>query len=110
MAKEWTKPFYNSKAWKAARASYIAQRMLVDGGMCEVCGIRAGFIVHHCEELTQENISDTSVSLDFDNLLYACKDCHDRFEGHFLNFHKKNSGNRVEFDSDGQPLPPYSHL
>lgn len=110
MAKEWAKPFYNSARWKAARNRYICERRSIDGGMCEICGINIGYIVHHCEELTPDNINSVEVTLSPDNFLYVCKDCHDKFEGHFYNFRAKKHGKCIEFDDDGQPIPPYSHL
>lgn len=110
MAKEWAKPFYNSSAWKAARERYISERRNADGGMCEICGERIGFIVHHCEELTPENVNNPEVALNPELFLYVCKECHDKFEGHFYNFRAKKCGKRTEFDKNGQPIPPYSHL
>ena len=35
MAREFAKKFYNSKAWRKCRATYIEHRVAVDGGMCE---------------------------------------------------------------------------
>ena len=47
MAKEWAKAFYNSKRWQQCKNSYISQRIMVDGGICEVCGSSQGYIMHH---------------------------------------------------------------
>jgi len=49
MAKEWAKPFYNSKQWKQCRKSYIAHRISIDGGMCEHCHRELGYIDHITE-------------------------------------------------------------
>ena len=107
MAKDFARPFYRSRAWRAAREAYIGQRRSIDGGMCEVCGERIGFIVHHIVELTPENIADSQVTLAFDNLLFVCKECHDRFEGHFFGFSRKIARKcSVMFDEEGQPVPP----
>ena len=38
--------------------------------------LRPGKIVHHTCYLTQENINDPMVSLNFENLEYLCQDCH----------------------------------
>ena len=82
MAKKWAESFYKSKEWKECRKAYIAS---VDG-LCERClekGIvKPGYIVHHIEHLTPENIDDPEVTLNFDNLEYVCKKCHDK--EHFL--------------------------
>lgn len=101
MAKEWAKGFYDSVAWKRCRDNYIATRVMIDGGMCEECHERLGYIVHHKTNLTKENISDQYISLNPNNLAYVCKPCHDREEGHFI-------GSRPEllcaFDENGQPI------
>lgn len=102
--KEFAKSFYNSALWQKCRASYISDRLLRDGGLCEECGDAPGYIVHHITELTPENITDPEITLNHDNLEYVCKECHDRFEGHFL-----NCGRRplpvCRFGPDGQPVP-----
>ena len=110
MSKDWSKPFYNSASWKAARNLYISERRNIDGGMCEICESNIGYIVHHCEELTPGNINNPEISLNPANFLYVCKQCHDKFDGHFLRFRAKKKGKSVEFDEGGQPIPPYSHL
>lgn len=106
MAKEWAKSFYKSKAWQQARSAYISKRVGIDGGMCEVCGERVGYIVHHIVELTPRNISDPAVSLSLDNLMYVCKQCHDEFDGHFQNWRARRRKCNCEFTDDGQILPP----
>ena len=81
MAKEWAKKFYASKEWKECRAAYID---LVDG-LCERClekgKVNPGYIVHHQTYLTPENINDPEVTLNFDELEYLCKQCHDEEHG-----------------------------
>lgn len=101
MAKAFAKGFYNSKAWQATRAAYIKHRIGIDGGICETCKKRPGYIVHHKEELSEENIDDVNVTLSFSNLKYDCKYCHDREEGHFV----KEKETRCSFDKNGMPLP-----
>lgn len=78
MAKEFAKGFYNSKAWKKCRTAYIAHRVAIDGGMCETCHEVPGYIVHHKEELTPENINNPGVALNFNNLKYDCHVCHNK--------------------------------
>ena len=72
MAKEWAISFYNSKAWKDCRSSYISSVF----GLCERCE-STGYIVHHKEHLTPNNINNPNISLNHDNLEYLCKRCHD---------------------------------
>ena len=105
MAREFAKPFYNSAAWKKARAAYIAHRKSIDGGMCESCRQRPGYIVHHKTELSPQNISDPGITLDFGNFKYDCHVCHNR-EGKGT---QDAAGLvRYEFDAAGQPAasPP----
>ena len=82
MAKEFAEAFYRSRAWRRCRSGYIAHRMATDGGMCEVCHERPGYIVHHKIILTPQNIGDPKVSLNWDRMSYECKECHDQHEGH----------------------------
>lgn len=101
MAKEFAKQFYNSKAWKRCRLSYIAKRVQIDGGLCESCGERPGVIVHHKTKLTPENINNSDISLNHSNLKLDCKECHDREEEHFV----KRKKLLCRFDENGNPLP-----
>lgn len=101
MAKEFAKAFYNSKAWQACRKAYIAERVLIDGGMCETCHEKPGYIVHHKIPLTVENIHNPSVTLNHDNMKFDCKDCHDREETHAF---VKQSELKCFFDANGQPV------
>ena len=55
MAREFAKAFYKSKEWLKVRAAYIAKRKSIDGGLCESCHEKPGYIVHHKIELTPEN-------------------------------------------------------
>lgn len=95
--------FYNSKAWAACRKAYIAERRLVDGGMCESCGKEPGYIVHHIKPLTPQNINNPNVALNHGNLRYDCKECHDREEVHAF---VKSRQTLCDFGADGQPIPP----
>lgn len=81
MAREFSKAFYKSGAWKKCRAGYISYRKSVDGGLCESCHERPGYIVHHKEELTPENINNPDIALGFNNLKYDCIECHNRENG-----------------------------
>ncbi len=103
MAKEWAKAFYNSKAWIRCRTSYIAERIMIDGGMCEECQKNPGYIVHHKIILTPENISNPEVTLNHKYMEYVCKDCHDTFEGHGAGGHGKVRPLCI-FDENGQPI------
>lgn len=74
--KEFAQRFYGSKAWQHTRTAYAKSKR----NLCEVClskGIvKPGEIVHHKIHLTPENISDPSITLDWNNLQLVCRDCH----------------------------------
>ena len=76
MAKDFSRSFYDSPAWRRTRNAYIKQRR----GLCEDCLargiIKPAEIVHHIIELTPDNITDPHVALSFDNLRCVCRECH----------------------------------
>ena len=102
MAKDWAEAFYNGKKWRRCRKSYIDERILIDGGLCEQCHDNLGYIVHHKITLTPVNITDPDISLNHENLMYVCKDCHDEFEGHGVG--RAGTPGLVLFDEQGMPV------
>ena len=82
--------FYRSDAWKIARAMKIASA----AGTCEMCG-KPGKEVHHIVHLTPENVSDPNISLNQDNLMLLCTECHNKVHGRF------KSQREYKFDEDG---------
>lgn len=95
MAHEYAVSFYQSRAWKNCRKSFIANRVSIDGGICEVCKKDLGHIVHHKTYITPDNINNPETTLNFNNLAYVCHDCHN----------KEHFGTKEEekyfFDSNG---------
>ena len=81
--------FYKSKAWLIARTLKVNATK----GACERCGA-VGEEVHHQIRLTVDNVNDTNISLNQDNLELLCKNCHNEEHGRF----KKQ---KVMFDEDG---------
>jgi len=100
MAKEFAKRFYKSKAWQRCRTSFISYRITIDGGMCEHCQDKPGYIVDHIEELTPENINNPDVTLNHDNLQYLCLICHN----------KKTFRSKLETTRDGLAFNEYGEL
>ena len=82
--------FYKSDKWKIARAIRIAAA----SGLCEQCGA-IGTEVHHKVHLTPENVDDPNVSINQDNLILLCKDCHNKEHERFTDT------KHYRFDSDG---------
>ena len=101
--KDYAKSFYNSAMWAACRDSYIADRRAIDGGLCEVCRIRLGAIVHHINPLTPQNITDPYVTLNHENLRLECLRCHNDEPDHY---NDSRPGRRAacRFDEDGEPV------
>jgi 5-methylcytosine-specific restriction endonuclease McrA len=74
--KEYAEKFYKSKQWQIARETAIKR----DRYLCVDC-LRRDMVtpaeeVHHIIELTPENINDPSISLNLDNLVSLCRECH----------------------------------
>lgn len=76
MAKDYSKPFYDSKAWQQLRMEILKEKHY----LCERCmkeGIyKPAIEVHHKIHITPENINDPSITLNKDNLECLCHECH----------------------------------
>lgn len=66
------KRFYDSKAWKAARA-----KKLHDEPVCEECGQKLAEHVHHKKPLAD---CTTAERVDQTNLESVCQPCHNKIE------------------------------
>ena len=84
--------FYKSPAWLAARELKIVSV----NSLCERCG-QIGIEVHHKARLTIENVNDSSISLNQDNLELLCRECHNNEHNRF--------SKRREFDDEGNLIP-----
>ena len=76
LMQDYAKTFYKSKAWQACREAYLKQKH----GLCEQCMRRGIYTpadtVHHVRHITPDNITDPSVTLNPENLMALCRDCH----------------------------------
>lgn len=92
MARDFARQFYNTQAWHNARNGYMQKVR----GLCEICLAKGlivpAEIVHHKIELTPENITDSSISLDYGNLQALCRACH--AEQHEHNYFEKELHNK----------------
>ena len=75
MAREFSKPFYNSPEWQRVRQAVLMR----DKYLCVKCG-KPAEEVHHKKHLTPNNIGDPMITMNMDNLISLCKSCH--FEEH----------------------------
>lgn len=97
MAKDYARSFYKSKAWQQCRASFIGERRSIDGGLCEHCKSKRGYIVDHIIEITPDNINDVNITLNHSNLQYLCLECHNT-----KTFSKnKSTDKNLFFDEEG---------
>lgn len=103
MAQKFAEAFYRSKQWRKCRASFIKERIMIDGGLCMKCRERQGYIVHHKIILTPENIKDPEIALNHKFLAFECKPCHDLEEGHGV---RRKDYPLLRFDDAGDPIPP----
>ena len=98
MAKEFAKQFYGSKAWKDVREYMLTKSYYC----CEICvRSRNKLIVHHKIYLTPDNINDTNITLNTDNLQVVCKACHDNIHDYC---NRKTSAPVCIFDKDGNVI------
>ena len=101
MARPFARSFYRSDLWAKTR-EYI---LLRDAYLCQICGAPAEE-VHHKIHLTPQNIMDPKVSVNPDNLVSLCRDCHfaqhkaDKARGN-ADRKAKASGEEYEFDENG---------
>lgn len=102
--KDFAEGFYTGSAWLAVREDYIRRRVRIDGGLCERCHDRLGYIVHHRIELDAQNISDPEISLNQDLLEYVCLACHNKEHGVF-----QPAPRKVIFDDEGNVIDVINH-
>ena len=74
--KEWARFFYNSQQWHNMR-NYVMKR---DAYLCQDCLAKGKQTpaeeVHHITPLNPQNIMDPSVTLNENNLVALCRECH----------------------------------
>lgn len=69
--RDFAREFYQSPQWRKARECYLKEHKYI----CEMCGGVAD-TVHHIQHLNPTNIHDPDVTLNRDNLMAVCRDCH----------------------------------
>ena len=96
--KKYAETFYSSKQWQQVRA--LARQRA--GGLCEYCAkagrITPAEVIHHVIPITPENINDPAVTVNMDNLVALCADCH-------AAVHHEKPRARFKIDSAGRIAP-----
>lgn len=115
MSRQFAYKFYHSKAWKHTRNAYMQEIIsttagMCPPGMCEQCFTRGEMkpaeIVHHIRWLTPHNIDNPDITLNTDNLMRVCRDCHAEIhKSTYANKPKKSVKPRVRFGPNGEVLP-----
>ena len=108
MARSFSKAFYKSRQWEEVR-TFVLMR---DRYVCQRCG-RPAQEVHHKIHLSPENIWDPKITLNPDNLLSLCKECHfaqhvrDKEAGkrHKHGLSEGDCAEGYHFDASGQLVP-----
>lgn len=95
------KQFYKSRSWRIARQAFIDKRMLIDGGLCQVCHEEPGLIVHHTVWLDDVNCNDPEIALNQELFRYECQTCHNKEQDP----RRARAHGRVLFDADGEVIP-----
>jgi len=100
MARDFAKSFYNSKEWEQTR-DYIMRR---DKYLCR-CG-KPATEVHHIIHLSPQNIGDVSITMNPDNLVSLCRDCHfEAHKGEHGQGRKVQENYKYTFDANGMLVP-----
>lgn len=99
MAQDYARPFYDSQQWRKTREAYLHSQNYI----CEGCG-GAASLVHHIERIRPWNVADPDITLNWENLMALCGDCH--AETHTRDYSSNNAArlNGVTFDAEGNPI------
>lgn len=96
--KPYAEKFYKSAAWVKCRNAYMKSVHY----LCEDCmskGIyKPAEEVHHIVFITPQNIHDPTVTLNEDNMVALCRECHRRR-------HNLKEGKRYSVNSEGFVIP-----
>lgn len=107
MSREFSYGFYHSKLWKDVRKTILMR----DNYLCRHCN-KPAQEVHHIIHLNPDNINDQNVTINPNNLISLCKDCH--FKEHYTdkgNGHRKVTADVLpsySFDENGYVISPLS--
>lgn len=100
--REFSRSFYHSKEWQETR-EFILKR---DHYICQWCG-KPAKEVHHKIRLSPSNIGDVRITMNPDNLISLCRDCHmdehrqEKIAGTKTKQTKRDCGDDFFFDENG---------
>ena len=101
MAGSNARQLYDGTAWKQTRAAYLKSV----GGLCERCSAKGlvvpAEVVHHVTPITEDNVSDVSISLSWDNLQALCRKCHAEVHD---DIYRERTGKRYKLDDFGRVI------
>lgn len=101
MAKDYARPFYDSKEWRKTREAYLSNVNYI----CEDCG-GAACIVHHIRHISPANVNDPEITLNWDNLKAVCEKCHTEEHAQDQKAFKGEAArlNGIAFDEEGNAI------
>lgn len=93
--KPYAEKFYSSAEWQKCR-ELAKQRA---GGLCEACWLEGKVtpadVIHHIKPITPQNINDPWITLNQDNLMALCADCHAKIHNPTKRRYKIDEAGRV---------------
>lgn len=93
MARPEFKSFYNSAAW--IKLSNVVRTQSYH--LCQLCQ-QPGDEIHHIIPITLDNLDNPRITLNPDNLICLCHDCHNAIHDRY-----RTATRKITFDSDGRP-------
>lgn len=97
---EQLQKFYKSRKWEAFRKVIIEQRTDADGYVhCAICGKPIlkpyDLIVHHKQELSDDNVADATIALNPDNVECVHFRCHNQIHERY-GFNSTSAGRNIK--------------
>ena len=88
--KDYAKGFYRTKQWQSVR-DFVMSR---DARLCQDC-LKEGRITMAVIPITKDNIKDPEITLNPDNLISLCRECHKLRHGAHERRYKVDAAGRV---------------
>lgn len=99
------KAFYKSPEWRTARELALMR----DKYLCQDCKDKPAEVVHHIIHLSEDNVDNPEISLNQNNLISICSNCHSiRHKGEHARgrlSHMDDEPYNYIFDANGMIVP-----